>query len=311
VNTVITVSKLSSSVARRSAYRIGRAEHRSRGRQRIAARVVVAPGEAQRRHDPLCHRQKGRITRWSNRALWLAGSLIAHLTILASGTLAGAYLTRQPVSQSEARQSVEVSVIERPPPELSPKPETRSERAVVKQPTPRRRRPAAPPPEPLAPKPAPTHQRPRRIVGLSLGSTVTGGGGPAFAVGNTRMGETDRVADDPELASRTAVPRQRIASRIPTASVKFTPPEKLVRIAPEYPPELKAQGIEADVVLVVTIAVDGTVARATVVKGASHPDFDRATLAAAQKERYRPARRDGVPVAHTIKLTARFRLTDY
>ena len=53
---------------------------------------------------------------------------------------------------------------------------------------------------------------------------------------------------------------------------------------------------------------DGKVSDVKIVKGARYREFDKAAERAAKRERFEPATRNGVPVAHTIKYTYRFRL---
>src|SRR5262249_1530448 len=124
----------------------------------------------------------------------------------------------------------------------------------------------APPPPPkkvAAPPPAAPKGPPPRVVGISLDSTAEGGGGPAFAVGDTSVGQAPERAAPPK---ETAPPppagppaptgsgsKNQVATRIPVAGVKYTPPKRKRQLKPEYPPTLKAQGIEADVTVMVSI----------------------------------------------------------
>ena len=155
-----------------------------------------------------------------------------------------------------------------------------------------------PPPDPIDIPPQPTaeppKEPPRRIVGIDMESTMVGGAGPAFAVGNTRMGETSQVAQDPTSVEGLA----------PT----FAPPKRTRAPAPEYPPQLRASGIEGDVGLHVEIDASGHVARVSVSAPSDHDEFDRAAEAAANASAYEPATVNGVAVARAIDFTVRFRL---
>ncbi len=71
-------------------------------------------------------------------------------------------------------------------------------------------------------------------------------------------------------------------------------PELIDYVSPEYPPELFAEGVEGDVVLLIDIGVDGKVVNATVSR-ASHPAFAEPALAAASKLTFTPAEIDGKP----------------
>ncbi|MBN2804760.1 MAG: energy transducer TonB [Deltaproteobacteria bacterium] len=166
----------------------------------------------------------------------------------------------------------------------------------------------------------------RRVIGLSLSSTVDGAG-PAFAVGNTRMGKTDRVASDEKVeqltsedvnSNRTGVGAKegsgggpqvnQVAKSIPTAG-KFEKPTRVSDVNLEYPQVLKSKGIEGNVVLLIVIDVYGKVQKVRILKSSGYPEFDKAALSAAEKELFSPAKRDGSPVEYNLKYTYRFRIT--
>ena len=142
-------------------------------------------------------------------------------------------ISRLSHQETVTRQQVAIEVREHEakpkqptPPPKEPEPEVKPERVVpIRQ--------APQPKVESQPKETPKAQ-PARVVGLSFESTVgegTGEGeGPAFAVGNTRMGETAKTA-----APAKDVPKQTInkgpttvkpvanavATRIPVAGVVF------------------------------------------------------------------------------------------
>ena len=161
-----------------------------------------------------------------------------------------------------------------------------------------------------------------RVVGLSLESTNGTGDGPSFAVGNTRMGETDKKAVAPEAvpppsveAPPVAAPSgpaasNQVASRIPVAGVKYTLPKRRNPKKPPYPATLKTQGIEADVTVLVNISAEGRVTAVKLIKEAPYPEFNQAARQAALDEQFEPAARDGVPIPYTLSFTYRFRLED-
>jgi protein TonB len=193
--------------------------------------------------------------------------------------------------------------------------------------------PVAPPKKPDAravepPKAANAPERtpepdpvPRRIVGLSLESTVEGSG-PSFATGTSRAGRTDTRAVDPTQARRAPVAEpaastapqpgsgQRVASHIPTRDAQFEKPKRLRPNRPEFPPALKAQGIEGDVTVRVDIAANGAVTSVTIVQSSGYPAFDEAARRAATSERFAPAIRDGNPVPFSLSYSYRFRIQD-
>lgn len=81
-----------------------------------------------------------------------------------------------------------------------------------------------------------------------------------------------------------------------TAAPSTLEPPKLVTfVEAEYPPDEKAAGKQATVVLQVGIAVDGTVAAVAIVESAGKA-FDDAALAAVKKFVFSPAKRDGKPI---------------
>jgi protein TonB len=305
----------------RPSYRERQEALRARQRQRIAARARGATADrlttaGALAPDPLLRLRPGVSRAALTVVLILVGSAVVHAAGLALFAAVNATVQRQ-AHAGNPNEPVEVVVLERPPPpppEPLPKEETRKALAPTPEPPPAKPKAkhAEPPPDPIReaePLP-PAAAVPRRIVGLSLESTTVGGGGPAFAVGNTRMGETDRVAREPDEASQSVTHENRPSARVPTANVTFLPPEKMLEVKPEYPPELRAQGIEADVVLAVVVDKDGCVVEVELIKGPRERQFVEAAIAAAEKEHYAPATRDGVPVAQSITFTVRFRLTE-
>ena len=171
---------------------------------------------------------------------------------------------------------------------------------------PRREALRAPPaPQPAAaPLPAPL-----KIVGLSLESTSETGQGPTFAVGGTLAGTT------PTTAARTPVPTaepsaspNRAARGLPRPGSVLTPPRRLREAKPHYPDARRASGVEADVLLVISLDATGRVLSVTVGRSSHDEAFDESALQAAREERFSPALRDGVPVATTFSFTTHFRL---
>jgi protein TonB len=122
------------------------------------------------------------------------------------------------------------------------------------------------------------------------------------------MGSTKAVAEDPTRVEK--IERRnlnRAATRIPGS--RLTKPRRLGAVEPIYPELLRVQGIEADIVVTITIAADGSVTTVDVIKGAAE-EFDAAAVAAARQQRFEPATRNGEPVPYTLKYTYRFRLDE-
>jgi TonB family protein len=155
------------------------------------------------------------------------------------------------------------------------------------------------------------------VVGISLDATVAGGAGPAFATGDTHLGQTAERAEGPRPitpAAPTSAARaapgsgNQIASHIPVGGVQLTPPRRRRPREPRYPEALKAQEIEADVTVMVTIDAAGTVTSVEIIRPALYPEFNQAAQEAARQEEYDPALRDGVPIPNKLSYTYRFRL---
>jgi TonB family protein len=131
------------------------------------------------------------------------------------------------------------------------------------------------------------------------------------------MARTERSAEDPARAAEApgaavagAAATQRAATRIPTRDTLFEKPKRMRGNEPAYPAMLKAQGIEGDVLLSVSIDARGQVTSVSIVQSSGQEAFDRAAQQAALEERFSPALRDGQPVAFTLTYSYRFRIED-
>jgi TonB family protein len=169
----------------------------------------------------------------------------------------------------------------------------------------------------------PDKKPPPRIVGLNFESTVGegSGDGPAFAVGNTRLGETDKVAvkkDDvpkerpaPLHGTEKPTVANQVATRIPSKGVVFGEAKyRGLQIKPPYPPTLKVQGVESDVEVLVFIDATGKVTMVKILHESPYPEFNEAAKKAALAQQWEPATRNGEPMTSTKKYSYRFRLTD-
>jgi len=270
-----------------------RARTRSRETANARARTVVDPATVP---DPLRRHPEDRP--FATAALAVAGSFALHVAVTLVASLARGVEAPPPKSYEQAVQ-VQISeppkpapVVDAPTPTPPPAPQA--------PPVPKRVKAVSeePPPDPVdlptpPPPPEPPKEPPRRIVGISMESPSVGGG-PSFAVGNTRMGQTQQVAQDPTRVERLAPER--------------TPPKRTSAPRPEYPPALKAQGIEGDVGLEVEIDARGHVVRVTTSSPSAHDEFNRAAKDAAERSTYEPAKVNGVAVAESIQFTVTFRL---
>lgn len=159
---------------------------------------------------------------------------------------------------------------------------------------------------------------PRRIVGADFGSTIKGGDGPSIAVGNALDGHTASAAVGPSKAqsrrsdavpNTAAVSRNRVATIVPTNNAKVVKPKRHKQVVPDYPPLLKAQGLEANVVVEVQITANGLVKSVEIVAPAKQREFNAAAKAAALKEKFQPATRNGVAIAFRLTFTYRYRIS--
>jgi TonB family protein len=225
--------------------------------------------------------------------------------------------------QTKERERLAIEMREREPekpkapePEKEPEPKKEPERPTVVK------APPAPKIEEPPPK-EPEKKPPPRIVGLSFESTVGEGDGegPAFAVGNTRLGETDKFAvkkedvpkDRPPPVHGTEKPTvaNQAATRIPVKGVTYTDAKyRGAQVKPDFPPTLKAQGVESDVDVLVFIDATGKVTNVKILRESPYPEFNEAAKKAALAQEWQPATRNGEPMPSTKKYSYRFRLTD-
>lgn len=302
------------------AYRQTRAELRAAKRARANARVTTPIPDSIRAQDPLRRASK------AGAAILLVlglAAVAAHVLVIGTLWVTGSALAALNDKLPDPRnEPIELTVlepppppppVEAPPPEPEPEPEPEPKPKPVVKPKPKPKLPPPPPPDPIdvpkdPPPPPPPADKPppRRIVGLSLGSTVKGGSGPSFSVGNTRMGQTAKTAADPNAAKtlpKTAAPPpktppkvNRVATRVPTEECKLQQPRaKGPTLEPAYPKEYEAQELEAKVVLELRIGKDGRVMSAKVVKPSKYVKFNDNALKIVKRQRFTAASCKGRP----------------
>jgi protein TonB len=296
-------------------------------RELIHARVVHPIDTPRLLPDPLERRDSRAVSALAAIRIVIAAGVI-HAAVILSFAAIGYFMGRRTTYQPPERLTVKIVETPRPPPPPAveePPPVAPAPVVPEFEPVTPPKKPDVPSQEPqkapdtptLIPEPDPA---PRRIVGLSLESTVEGDG-PSFATGTSRMGQTDTRAVDPTQARRApaaepaaTAPRpgsgQRVASHIPTRDTHFEKPKRLKPNRPAFPPALKAQGIEGDVTVRVDIAASGAVTSVTIVQSSGQPAFDEAAKRAAASERFAPAVRDGAPVPFSLTYSYRFRIED-
>lgn len=99
-----------------------------------------------------------------------------------------------------------------------------------------------------------------------------------------------------ESAPATAAPAATATADLELGNDDFLPPVKLYTPPPRYPPTDWIAAVEGEVVLEAAIDERGTVTSVEVLEGVSST-LDQAAIEALEKWRFRPARRDGQPVA--------------
>lgn len=84
------------------------------------------------------------------------------------------------------------------------------------------------------------------------------------------------------------------------------PPEMIKLVDPMYPPEARQKGIEGKVVISSLVDKTGRPAKVKIAESSGHKILDKAALKAAREIIYRPAIRNGQPVAVWISYTVTF-----
>jgi protein TonB len=265
------------------------------------------------------HRGLRRMPSWLRAAVGILVLLVS-VGLHVAFVITAFGISRLSNQKTVARQQVAIEVREAkpkeppPPPPKEPEPEVKPERAVPLR--------QAPQPKVETQPKEPPKAQPARVVGLSFESTVGEGAGegegPAFGVGNTRMGETDKTAAPPKEVPKQTINNgpttvkpvaNAVATRIPVAGVVFTQAKRKKEVK-EYPPTLRVQGIEGDVPVIVWIDETGKVTSVKIVKESPYPEFNEAAKKTAMADEFEPATRNGVPIATTLKYTVTFRLED-
>ncbi len=218
-----------------------------------------------------------------------------------------------------------VARVEMPEPKPTPKPKVRTNVFAENRPTPNTRsrpNPAVATIGGFNPKPTeePIGRADTRVVSAaSFGGNTTHL--PAQGKPASRRVATTGFAGQVAVASRPSssgsvkqggfgdgvvAARKTTARRRPTANPD-QPVEVLSKVKPIYTDEARQMRIEGEVVLEVTFVASGRLRVLRVVGGLGH-GLDEAAIEAAEKIRFKPARRDGRPVDHTATLRVVFRL---
>ncbi|MDA5194756.1 energy transducer TonB [Govanella unica] len=121
-----------------------------------------------------------------------------------------------------------------------------------------------------------------------------------------------------ESSSTTAISnvQSKVSAPAPVAAPKpaqpDTPPQSTKRNSqPEYPPSARRAGEEGTVILLLYVKEDGRIGEAKVDKSSGFNRLDEAAQKEAERNwRFKPATKDGKPVAAWTKVAVTFRLTN-
>jgi protein TonB len=89
------------------------------------------------------------------------------------------------------------------------------------------------------------------------------------------------------------------------AQTKSEPPVPVRTVAPDYPDELRRDGVSGIVTVKCTIDEQGNVTDLQVEKS-SNGAFDKPAVAALKKWKFKPAKQDGAPVAIKVSIPIKF-----
>lgn len=110
------------------------------------------------------------------------------------------------------------------------------------------------------------------------------------------------------LPSIPGEPRQTVLPRSAKVGQDgVTAPQPLYRVEPKYTPEARNAHVEGTVTLSTVVEADGSVSRVKVLKGLD-PGLDKNAVAAVSTWKFKPAEKDGKPVAVAAQIEVRFQL---
>jgi TonB family protein len=144
------------------------------------------------------------------------------------------------------------------------------------------------------------------VAAASGGSVQTGNFGRALASGASGLHGTAAATAASAGFDLTALPPRAAASETP-AEPAYIPVEILFKPVPEYSAEGRRLGIQGEVVLAVLFQINGQLRVARVVHSLGH-GLDEAAVRAAEEIRFRPAQRNGAPIATAAMIRVTFQL---
>jgi periplasmic protein TonB len=89
------------------------------------------------------------------------------------------------------------------------------------------------------------------------------------------------------------------------AQSKTEAPVPVRTVPPDYPPDLRREGVSGLVMVKCSIDEQGNVTETTVEKS-SNPAFEKPAMDAVRKWKFKPAKQDGNPVAIKVSIPIKF-----
>jgi protein TonB len=89
------------------------------------------------------------------------------------------------------------------------------------------------------------------------------------------------------------------------ADTKSEPPVPVRTVRPDYPDELRRDGLSGVVVVKCQIDAQGNVTE-TAVEKSSNPAFEKPAVVALKRWKFKPAKQDGVAVGITVSIPVKF-----
>jgi len=105
--------------------------------------------------------------------------------------------------------------------------------------------------------------------------------------------------------SKLALLSLLLAAPLLAADAGREPPVPVRTVAPEYPSDLRRDGVSGMVMVKCTIDEQGNVTEPEVLKS-SNAAFDKPAVDAVKKWRFKPAKQDGTPVAIKVTIPVKF-----
>jgi protein TonB len=225
-----------------------------------------------------------------------AGGVVGMLLLVAGGAFIVLTSNHEAVAKEEEIVAVELAKEPEPEPEVEPEPPPPVEKAApAARPGPRLPK-IETPTEISNEKPEEKNPAPNTGSGDPLLGAEPGGGGTDPKAPEAAVVAPPKAVEPPKPAVKRPV---RISEDMP-------PPVVIEEIAPPYPPDARAAGIEGVVAVRVLVGTDGMVKSTKVLKGP--PELAPACEVAAKAWRFKPYVVDGEPTAFVKLKICRYRL---